>query len=140
MAKLTRADLQALTNARLEDARLLLDNGRYSGAYHLIGLALEAALKACIARQTVQYEFPDLDRARDCWKHKPASLINTAGLQEELAKRVRADAEFEANWLTVKDWDADSRYAEWAEQAARDIFFAVTDTDHGMLPWIEAYW
>jgi len=140
MAKLTRADLQSLTRARVEDARLLLDNGRHAAAYHLVGLALEAALKACIARQTVEHEFPDLDRARDCWKHKPSLLINTAGLQEELAKRVRADAEFEANWLTVKDWDVDSRYAEWPQQAARDLFFAVTDAGHGVLPWVEGYW
>lgn len=140
MAKLTRIALQIIARNRIQDARVLLDDGRFGGSYHLAGLGLEAALKAAIARQTVEHEFPDLDRARDCWKHKPSSLINTAGLQDELNKRVRADAEFEANWLTVKDWDVDSRYVDWPERAARDMFVAVTDQDHGVFPWIEVHW
>lgn len=140
MPKLTRVSLQELARTRVQDSTALLGAGRFSGAYHLVGLAVEAAIKACIARQTDQHEFPDLERARDSWQHKPDKLINTAGLQEELKKRIRGDAEFEANWLTVKDWDVDSRYVNWTEQAAKDLFSAVTDAAHGVLPWIEGYW
>jgi len=87
-----------------------LEAGQFSGAYHLVGLAVELALKACIARQTEQFEFPDLRRVRDSWVHEPGKLVKTAGLEEELTARVRGDREFETNWLIVKDWDVDSRY------------------------------
>ena len=46
-----RVDLQALAQAKLDDAKLLFDNGRFSNAYYLAGYAVELGLKACIARQ-----------------------------------------------------------------------------------------
>ncbi|MGC2744663.1 MAG: hypothetical protein WA672_15920 [Candidatus Angelobacter sp.] len=50
MSKFTRVDLQELAHLRLAEARLLLDGKSFAGAYYLTGLALECALKACIAR------------------------------------------------------------------------------------------
>ncbi len=49
---MNRSDFQRLTRLRLDEAKVLLANERYQGAYYLIGYAVECALKACIAKQT----------------------------------------------------------------------------------------
>src|SRR3712207_6924003 len=43
---------------RLAEARALLDAGFPDGAYYLAGYGVECGLKACIARQTRQHDFP----------------------------------------------------------------------------------
>lgn len=102
MGKLTRGDLQELARVRLGEARLLLDGKSFSGAYYLTGLAIECALKACIARSTDQYEFPDLRRVQDSWNHNLDHLLGTAGLTEQRARKTDIDKQFEANWRTVE--------------------------------------
>jgi HEPN domain-containing protein len=49
---MNRADLQQLAELRITEAKVLLDNGFYAGAYYLAGYAVECALKACIAKLT----------------------------------------------------------------------------------------
>lgn len=140
MSKLKRNDLQAIARARLQEARLLLDGGAFAGAYYLTGLAIECALKACIARATEAFEFPDFRRAQDSWNHDLSKLLNAAGLTDEMKQRSTTDAAFEANWLAVKDWKVESRYEQRPEAQARSIYNATTDLTHGILPWIEGYW
>lgn len=55
---LNRYDLQRLADLRAAEARLLLDNGYWSGAYYLAGYAVECGLKACIARRVREFDFP----------------------------------------------------------------------------------
>ena len=141
MSKLTRKHLQEdLVHVRLIEARLLLDSRSYSGAYYLTGLALECALKACIARSSAQYDFPELKRVQDSWNHDLTKLLGTAGLNEEHAKKSRTDPQFDANWRTAKDWRVDSRYEQRSENEARDIYNASTEPGHGIIPWIEEHW
>ena len=67
-----RKDLQTLSRVRLKEATSLLNLGFYDGAYYLAGYAVECALKACIAKGTRRYEFPDKKRSI------PAILISCA--------------------------------------------------------------
>ena len=53
-----RRDFQRLARLRLRDARVLMRNGNSEAAYYLIGLAVECAVKACIAKNTRRYDFP----------------------------------------------------------------------------------
>jgi hypothetical protein len=140
MSKLKRSDLQELSRIRLAEARLLLDGKSFAGAYYLTGLALECALKACIARSSEQYDFPELKRVNESWTHDLNRLMGTAGLNEENAKKSRNDQQFEANWRTVKDWKVESRYELRSEKEAFDIYNASTEAVHGIVPWIEEYW
>jgi hypothetical protein len=55
---MTRADFQALAEERINDAGALLNSRRFSGAYYSSGLAVECALKACVAKNTRQFDFP----------------------------------------------------------------------------------
>ena len=75
---MNRGDFQKLAEMRLDDAKALLDQGKWAGAYYLAGYAVECALKACVAKLTNQYDFPDKQLANKCYTHD----------LDELAKRL----------------------------------------------------
>jgi hypothetical protein len=45
------------------------------GAYYLAGYAVECALKACIAKETKRYEFPDKKRVDSSYSHNLDLLV-----------------------------------------------------------------
>jgi len=49
---MNRNDFQQLADVRIDEAVVLLDQGKYDGAYYLAGYAVECSLKACIAKLT----------------------------------------------------------------------------------------
>ena len=55
---MNRRDFRRLAEEQLRDARVLMAGRRYAAAYYLAGYAIECGLKACVARQVKQYEFP----------------------------------------------------------------------------------
>ncbi len=134
---MTRDDLRELARTRLEDARVLLENGRFDGAYYLCGYVVECGLKACIAKQTKQYDFPDKYIVNQSWVHNLAKLVITAKLPLE---DMEEDKELDSNWTLVKDWSEESRYKKCDEKKARDLYSAITDEKGGILQWIERYW
>src|SRR2546423_7473761 len=107
---MNRNDLKELALARLREAKVLLENGEFSGAYYLAGYVVECALKAVIAKQTRRYDFPDKNRANDSWVHDPTRLISVAGLKDFWDKEIKNDPKFYDNWNVVKDWKEDKRY------------------------------
>jgi len=137
---LTRRDLQRLALIRVADAKALLDAGQYSGAYYLGGYAVECAIKACIAKQTLRYEFPDKIKAQASFTHDLKSLIGVAGLQVEMNRKAAADAQFDINWTIVKDWSEISRYETHTQMDAESLYIAVADRQHGVLRWLRQLW
>lgn len=137
---MNRKDLKALALTRLTEAKVLLANGEYSGAYYLAGYVVEFALKACIAKQTRIHDFPEKQRAIDSWQHDPNKLINTADLQTERNREISADKTFEANWNVVKDWKVDSRYEHTDRRKAEALIQAISDKRHGVLRWLRRHW
>ena len=59
MGGVNRQDLQSLARTRHAEAKALLRAGRSDGAYYLAGYAVECGLKACIAKATKRYDFPE---------------------------------------------------------------------------------
>jgi HEPN domain-containing protein len=55
---MNRGELRQLAETRLAEAQILLRAGMWSGAYYLVGYAVECGLKACIAKGTKQDDFP----------------------------------------------------------------------------------
>lgn len=136
-----RSDFQKLVSQRLKDAEVLLQNRRYSGAYYLAGYAVECGLKACIARQTEQYDFPPSERTvRNIYTHDIDKLIKSAGLKPQLDAKLKQDEQFEVNWSLAKDWSEKSRYETHEITKAQDLLNAITDTNHGVLKWISQHW
>lgn len=136
-----RSDLQMLADARVADAIVLLDAGRWAGAYYLLGYAVECALKACAARQFREHEVPDRTIVTDFYTHKLDKLLNISGAKATLEARAAADPQFESSWHTVRDWSETARYDHSTTEAeAREMLLAVTDPLSGVLPWLRTLW
>jgi HEPN domain-containing protein len=135
-----RTQLQQLAEERVRDAEALLKAGQWSGAYYLAGYAVECGLKACIAKLTNQYDFPDKEKANQSYTHKIEVLVEAADLALQRNTDRAANPAFGRHWLVVKDWDEKARYQSWTESQARKLFTAVTDATHGVLQWIRGRW
>lgn len=109
-------------------------------AYYLAGYSVECALKACIAKLTAQHDFPDKAFAAKCFTHKARELVPLAGLEIARAQAMASDAMLAANWLIVKDWTEESRYARWTVAEATALIDAIREPNHGVLKWIKEHW
>lgn len=136
-----KTDLETLTDIRIQEAATLLTADLYNGAYYLAGYAVECALKACIAKQVQQYDFPDKPLAEKAWKHDLESLITTAGLKDKLVERKAIGGLFNQFWGVVKDWNESKRYEHTiTEQEAEDMLEAITNPNDGVLTWVKSFW
>ena len=138
---MNRDDLQRIARLRVKEAKVLLENGYFSGAYYLLGYAIECALKACIAKQIKRYDFPDRKLINDSYSHELEKLLGVSGLKEKLQDEIRNNPNLEVNWAIVKDWKVESRYStDLSETAARDFYSAVTTSKNGVLSWLKKWW
>jgi hypothetical protein len=138
---MNRADLQHLSELRLKESAVLLDAGCFEGSYYLAGYAIECAIKACFARKTEQYDFPNIKAVDKIYKHDPTTLISAAGLEEDWDKELKSNKAFNANWAIVKQWSEQKRYtAKTAETDARDLLNAINDPASGVLTWLKKLW
>jgi len=138
---MNKSDLEALVDIRITEAEVLLEYENYQGAYYLAGYALECAIKACIAKQVQQFDFPNKDLAQKSHQHKLTDLLGVAGLKQKLSEKEQADTDFQLNWAVAKDWTVDSRYERSIESTkANDLYQAVTDENSGILAWLKTFW
>ena len=72
--------LRAIAQTRLQDTQLLYRHKQFDGAYYLAGYVIECALKACIAKKTKRYDFPDKEFFNETYIHDLQKLLKPAGL------------------------------------------------------------
>ena len=137
---MNRNDLRLLADIRLREAKLLLNQRLYDGAYYLTGYAIECGLKSCIAKKTRRHDFPDRRIVNDSYTHDLDQLIRVSGLQRALELEIKRDKTFERNWATAKDWNENSRYLRHDPSAAKNLYAAVADGKHGVLRWLRLHW
>ena|ERR1700733_3413399 len=137
---MNRSDFQQLAQDHLSHAQALMDAQLYSGAYYICGYAIECALKACIARRTNQFDFPDKRFATSAWTHDLAELVKVSGLKAEFEAAKQADDVLRGKWQTVDYWSEDSRYEPRDQKAAEERLAAVSDPTHGVLACIRRFW
>ena len=137
---LKRTDLQAMAQAKIDDAALLLQHGRASNAYYLAGYAIELGLKACIAAQVNAETIPDKDFIKRILNHHFMTLIGLAGLATQLKERKDSDLTFAANWAIASEWEPDSRYETKDTMSAQLMLGAIADPKSGVLQWIKTFW
>lgn len=101
---------------------------------------MECALKACIAKQTRRYDFPDKDRVNRSYTHKFSEIIKLLDMTKDLDAKIKSDALFEAHWETVVRWSEQSRYAKYSQADAQGLYDAISDPTHGVLQWLKQYW
>ena len=135
-----RSDFQQLAEVRAKEAQSLFEQDQYDGAYYLAGYAVECALKACIAKATKQYEFPDKNLANKAFTHDLANLVQLASLENELETATQSNPDLGKNWNTTKDWSEAARYDRHVRQKAEDLLIAVLDSESGILLWLRERW
>lgn len=130
-----------LAESRLEEGRILLSQKQWTGAYYLTGLAVECALKACLARAVKEHDYPDKKFVNGMYQHNLQNLVSLdAALIAALQADITRDPRLEVNWKTVKDWDDEKRYDIVDEQEARGIYEAATEQVSGVMEWIRGRW
>ncbi len=141
IARLNRDTLRALAASRLEEARILLENKLWTGAYYLTGLAVECALKSCLASAVKEYDFPDREFVNAMYVHNLEKLFKLNGvLWVALQTDMRADPKLNVNWSTVKDWDDSKRYDTVEELQAKALHEATAGPGSGVMDWIRGRW
>jgi hypothetical protein len=125
---------------RVREAELLLAGSEWSGAYYLVGYAVECGLKACLTSGLQSYHMPDKDVLNKGFTHDLALLVKMANLDGARSKEANGDPQFALNWNVVSNWNESSRYNTWTETQARELYKAVTNVDHGVLPWLIKNW
>ena len=107
----------------------------------MLGYAVECAIKACIAKQVKEHDFPDKNLANASYKHKLGDLLGVAGLKQKLQEKEKTDEDFKLNWAVAKEWSEDARYVHTvAETTAKDFSEAITNNKSGILVWIKSWW
>jgi HEPN domain-containing protein len=135
-----RSDFQRLARTRLKEAKVLLENKCFDGAYYLAGYAVECALKACIAKQTQRHEFPDKTRVLDSYTHDFAKLLRVANLTNHLEDEKNLNLAFRQNWSIVVKWSEETRYQTTTPDEAKELYAAIVDRKNGVLSWFKKYW
>lgn len=138
---MNKNDLEELVDIRIKEAKALLDAESYQGAYYLAGYSLECAIKVCIAKQVRQYDFPNLELAKNSYSHKLTDLLGVAGLKQKLNEKEKQDGNFQLNWAVAKDWNEKARYESRVEERkAKDLYDAITHNQSGILAWLKTFW
>jgi len=133
--------LRKLCDSKLQEAKALLDSKLWTGAYYLTGLAVECALKSCLAGAVKEYDFPDKDFVNRMYVHDLEKLLKLNGaLWSQLQVEIATDAKLAVNWSTVKDWDDNKRYDVVDELAAKGLYAAVTEPISGIVEWVRRRW
>ncbi len=68
------------------------------GAYYLAGYAVECGLKACIAKQTLRFEFPDKKNVDASHSHDLKALVRIANLEPARVEQAKTDPKFRDYW------------------------------------------
>ncbi len=137
---MNRKDLQVLVRTRLAEAKALLRGGFPNGAYYLAGYAVECALKACIARGTRRYDFPDKRSVDASFTHNLKDLVKVAKLGSAHLEEVKKDPIFSDNWDLVEKWSERSRYQSSGSEMAERLMDAIDNRKHGVISWVKRYW
>jgi len=136
-----KKDFESLVELRVKDARALLKNKRYDGAYYMIGYAVECALKVSICNQIREHDFPDKNLVNQSYTHDLLKLLQLSGLALKLQQEMDKSSKFNEYWADVKDWSENDRYkASVTEDAAKKRFRAVTARKYGVLSWLKKWW
>jgi len=100
----------------------------------MTGLAVECALKSCLAGEVKEHDFPDKRFVNDMYDHNLEKLFKLNGaLWLALQADMKTDAKPNVNWSTLKDWDDGKRYDIVDELEARALYEATTEPGSGVM-------
>jgi len=98
-------------------------------------------MKACIAKQIREHEFPDRKFILDSYTHDLDTLLNVSGLKPTLNDATANNPDLDINWSIIKDRTVDARYEHTiGEIRAKDLIEAIHDKTNGLLQWLKKQW
>jgi len=137
---MNRNDFQQLADIRAKEAKVLLDNQCFDGAYYLLGYAVECALKSCISKQFKEHDFPELQTVRDSYTHSLQKLLRVAVLEQNMQNDWQTQSRLQSNWAIVTRWSEQTRYQHHITQATAQVLYeAVTENQTGVLSWLKKF-
>jgi hypothetical protein len=83
---------------------------------------------------------PDKEIFAKGFTHDITDLTKAAQLTGARDLNANADKAFGTNWNVVLNWNESSRYSIWTETQAKELYDAVTNANHGVLPWLRTLW
>ena len=102
------SELRNISEARLEDARVLWSSGRFDGAVYLCGYAVEMALKARICETLLWDGYPSTGSEFQAYQsfrtHDLDVLLHLSGVEGAIKTHTLAE------WSRVAGWDPEIRY------------------------------
>ena len=120
-------ELDRIAQARLDDAKVLLQAGRYDGATYLCGYAIEVGLKSRICRTLNWPEFPstggEFDAYRSFQTHNLDVLLRLSGQEARIKER------YYELWNTVAAWKPEWRYNAIGTARAEDVEATIQATE-----------
>ena len=132
-------DFKKLSLIRIEEAKTLLKNKHFSGAYYLAGYSIELALKACYCKKVKEKSFPPKKAIYNkLYDHDLNGLLDVSGIKIPFLKKLGEDSNLNAKWETVKDWNEESRYSIIEQEVAKSIVAAINN--RGVLGLIKQLW
>lgn len=137
---MTRKDFQDLALEKLAEAKILLDAGKWNGAYYLAGYTVECGLKARIARLFRSNKFPEKTFTEKCYIHDIKKLIGLTGLQPIWEADRNGNQKLFAKWEIVLLWSEGSRYQKKTQSDAQALYDAIIEPTDGVLRWIQLHW
>ena len=135
---LSRDNLIALSEMRLGEAKLLIENNRFSGAYYLAGYAIETGLKAAISKRFMAGVIPEKRFVEKIYTHDLEALARL-GLAAELEIALE-DPDFKANWSVTTQWSEVSRYEMIDPYMATEFLAAISVEPNGIMTWLRQHW
>ena len=129
----TKSNLLQAYKDRLEEAKILLQQGRYGGSIYLGGYAVEILLKCVICTLLKEDQLPKIYA-----EHDLEALLIAAGLRTEL-KNPSLKATF-ARWVEVcSRWDVENRYkpsSEISAAEAKKFIENIIQPNEGVEQWL----
>ncbi|MEZ4732327.1 MAG: HEPN domain-containing protein [Caldilineaceae bacterium] len=140
----TRVELKELAKTRLQEAKILYDQGLYDGCCYLAGYVLEMALKARICKVLDTADYPETGEISRSFKtHNLIVLLRLAGLQRKLDVAIAANPNLLRSWSLITEWTEEFRYTPAGTRSkleAEIILSAIEDRKDGILLWLKKYW
>src|ERR1700689_4671192 len=97
-------DLRVLAQERLDDAKALLNAGRYSGAVYVCGYVVELGLKRKICETLNWDEYPTDSQYKALKTHALEVLLHFSGVKKLVIANLKPE------WSVVSTWDPEKRY------------------------------
>jgi hypothetical protein len=119
---LDKSDIKRIARARLKDAKVLADKGRFEAAIYLCGYAVELGLKGRICR-TLKWEgWPEGNEFHGYQSFKTHNLdvlLHLSGIEERIKTKLFAA------WSIVATWDPESRYNPVGKASELDAYLTI---------------